>query len=174
MDRLGRAVDFLALQFMLNGLIIAGYFFLETTAKVIFGAERTILTAGEQAVAVNAVGFFVLLAVLVVTYAILSRGEVRLAPMRQSPEQLDRQLRWFLVPVLAVVACMIALPMVLTRTIPILSPDPMIARGILEKSALGRPLYNLGSSLFRRLSPAVSCSRCGGRTSSRRFFAPRR
>lgn len=148
---IGRAIDVLALTFMLSGLIIVGYFFLDLTAPVIFGAEKMILTAGEQTVAVNSVGFFTLLLTLAAVYAYYSLRRVQLPPMRDSAAGLDRQLRWFLLPGLAVVVGMIALPMVLTRTIPMLSGDPMVGRGILEQSTLGRPLYNLGSSLLPAL-----------------------
>jgi hypothetical protein len=58
---LGRVIDVLALQLLLNGLILIGYFLLHLTAPIIHGAEKKILAAGEQAVAINAIGFFTLL-----------------------------------------------------------------------------------------------------------------
>ena len=43
---IGRAVDIVALQFMLNGLIIIGYFFLDITGPEIFGAASAVRSGG--------------------------------------------------------------------------------------------------------------------------------
>jgi len=148
---MGRAIDFFALQLILNGLILIGYFLLKLTAPAIFGAEKKILTAGEQVVAINAVGFFTLIVTLAGCYVFLTLRGAHLEAERSSVPEFDRRLRMFLLPVLMAVIGMTALPMVLTGTIPGLLPDPMVGRGILEHSSLGRPFYNLASSLL----PAV-------------------
>ncbi len=151
---LGRVIDLLALNLGLNGLIIWGYFFLNLSAAKIHGAEWAVIRAPELSVAINAIGFFVLLLVLVCWYAALALERKELPPMPGSAEAMDRQLRGFLYPVMVLVAMMIALPMVLTRTVPMLSGDPMLGRMTLEQSDLGRPFYNFASSLL----PAVTAS----------------
>lgn len=151
----GRVIDIIALQFILNALIILGYFFLNTTSLVIYGAEKIIMTAGEQAVAVNSIGFFVTMALIVIWYAFLWHQRYQ-SPVLSGPQEvLDRRLEWFLMPVMIVVIFMISLPMVLTGTIPMLTGDPMVGRVILEKSTLGRPFYNLGSSLLPALASSL-------------------
>ena len=152
---IGRAIDMLALYFLLNGLIICGYFVLNLSAPVIYGAEKTILTAGEQAVAINAIGFLLMLGVMACWYVAFARSGRVLRPLRAPPSVLDSRLRWFLLPGVGIIVCMIVLPMILTRTIPMLSHDPMAGRAILEKSNIGRPLYNLGSSLLPALNGSL-------------------
>ena len=151
---IGRCIDLIALQLFLNGMIILGYFFLELTAPVIHGAERVILTAGEQVVAVNAIGFFALLAVLVGWYGVLSYARRDLPPLPVPPEEADRRLWWFLLPVLLVMGVMIALPMVMTGIVPLLAPDPMAGREAIQKNSIARPFYNLASSML----PAIAGS----------------
>ena len=120
----GQAVDVLALNFALNALIICGYFFLNLTAQVIFGAEKAILSAGEQAVAINAIGFFTLLAVLITSYGIYWGQHKQLKPLSVSPEALDQRMKRLLYPVVMLVALMISMPMLLTHKIPMFSGDP--------------------------------------------------
>ena len=83
------------------------------------------------------------------------RWDVRpLPPPPAPPEELDRRLLWVLLPVLVVIGGMIASPMLLMGIVPMATSDPMAAREAIEKSSLGRPLYNLGSSLL----PAIVAS----------------
>jgi len=151
----GKAIDIIALQFVLNALIVLGYFFLNTTSLVIYGAEKVIMTAGEQAVAVNAIGFFVTMALIVIWYGFLWMQHYQLPRLPAPAEVLDKRLEWFLMPLVMLATGMIALPMLLTGTIPMLSGDPMVGRVILEKSTLGRPFYNLGSSLLPALTASL-------------------
>lgn len=150
----GRCVDIVALQFFLNGMIILGYFFLELTAPVIVIAQQVIMTAGEQVVAVNAIGFLTLLCSLVVCYALLSISRRQLPPLPAPREVLDRRIRWFLLPVLCVMGLMIASPMLLTGIVPLLAADPMFGRETIEKNEVARPFYNLASSML----PAIASS----------------
>lgn len=152
---IGRCIDIVALQFFLNGMIILGYFFLDLTAPVIHGAERVILTAGEQAVAVNAIGFFTLLTVLVGWYGVLMYSRRGLPPLPVPQAEADRRLWWFLLPVLLVMGVMIASPMLLTGIVPMLAPDPMAGREAIEKNAVARPFYNLASSMLPAMAGSM-------------------
>jgi len=145
-------IDYLALHLVLNGLVIYGYFFIDQTATKIFGAEQAVLGGAAQALAVNAIGFFILMAVLVVCYTAFALRGKPLPPLPALPETLDRRLAAWLFPVMVVEIVLIALPMALTRTIPMVSEDPMVGRFVLEQSNLGRPLYNLASSLLPALA----------------------
>ena len=169
---LGRAIDVLALQLLLSGMILIGYFVLDLTAPVIFGAEKKILSGGEQAVAINAIGFFTLLFSLVGCYLFFSLRRARLPSMRDSPQETDRRMRVFLLVALVVAIGMIALPMLLTGVIPMLSADPMIGRGILEQSSLGRPFYNLASSLLPALVAGSVCLALRHRGIFSKLFSP--
>ncbi len=169
---LGRAIDVLALQLLLSGLILIGYFMLHLTAPIIYGAEKKILAGGEQAVAVNAIGFFTLLFSLAGCYLCFSLRGARLAPLRDSSQDTDRRLRGFLLAALVLAIGMIALPMALTGVIPMLSADPMVGRGILEQSSLGRPFYNLASSLLPALVAGSLCLALRRRGFFSRLFSP--
>lgn len=146
------AIDYLALQLVLNGLIVYGYFFIDQTATKIFGAEQAVLAGAAQVLAVNAIGFFLLIGVLLICYLAFALRARPLPPLSAPPETLDRRLSNWLFPVMVVVTALIALPMALTRTIPMISEDPMVGRFVLEQSNLGRPLYNLASSLLPALA----------------------
>jgi len=145
-------IDYLALHLVLNGLIVFGYFFIDQTATKIFGAEQAVLGGAAEALAINAIGFFFFIGVLGVCYIAFALRAKPLPPLSALPEILDRRLSGWLFPVMIVVILLIALPMALTRTIPMVSEDPMVGRFILEQSNLGRPLYNLASSLLPALA----------------------
>lgn len=144
----GRVIDPLALTLGLNALILVGYFFLDRTGARIEGAERPVLDAANMILAINAIGFFTLLAVLVGWYAIFSVGQRQIRPLPAPPEVMDNRFRWFVYPFILAVTAMVALPMVLTGTVPMLSPNPVEGRLALLESNVGRPLYNLASSLL--------------------------
>jgi len=144
----GRVIDPLALTMGLNGLILVGYFFLGQTGQRIDGAERPVLSAANMILAINSIGFFTLLSVLVAWYAIFSLGRRQIRPLPAAPETMDSRFRWFLYPFTLAVTGMVSLPMILTRTVPLLSSDPVEGRLTLLQSDIGRPLYNLASSLL--------------------------
>jgi len=150
-----RIIDVLALAFCLNALLIWSYFIFPESAQQLYHAEAAIFAASAQVMGIATVGFLLMLAAMLGWYGLLAVQQRRLPPLPASPEEMDRRLRWVLYPALLVVTAMVAAPIALTGAIPLLSSDPVAARLALEQSTVGRPLYNLGSSLLPTLVAAT-------------------
>jgi oligosaccharide repeat unit polymerase len=150
----GKVIDVLALAFGLHALLVWSYFLFGSSAQQIFGAEQSIYSASAQVVADNTVGFLLLLAVLAGTYSLLVLQRKELPRLPGTTAEVDLRLLWVLYPMLFGATMLMASPMLLTGKVPVLSGDPVAARLALEQSAVGRPLYNLGASLFPTLAAA--------------------
>lgn len=143
-----RTLDLLALFLAQNSLILAGYFFLNTTAWKIKGVEQGILETGSLVVLINVVGFGILFAVMAATYLLATLSSARLSPLRAAPQEYDELLIWFLRLAGFSVAMMLALPMAASGTIPLLAEDPVAARFAMIQSDAARALYHAGTAIL--------------------------
>ncbi|MFQ3671757.1 MAG: hypothetical protein SNJ84_09910 [Verrucomicrobiia bacterium] len=140
--RSGR-LDVAGLALAQNGLVMVGYFFLEETAGRQGGIGYDTARYAGLLVMLNAVGFAVLLSVMTVVYVSAGRngvGGLRLP----SDERLIVLLR----AVGLMCAVVLLLPMVQSRTIPLLAENAAVARYQMVESSWVRPLYHFGSALL--------------------------
>jgi hypothetical protein len=143
-----RVYDLLAFFLAQNALLIAGYFFLGSTAWRFEEVARDILQAGSLVIVINAIGFAVLFATLGLTYFLAAASQARLPAIQAPPEDYDARLAWFLRASGLAVAVGLALPMALGGTIPMLAENPALARAAMVQSDFGRAFYNLGTGLM--------------------------
>jgi oligosaccharide repeat unit polymerase len=143
-----RKMDLLALTLAQNGLIIAGYFFLNVTAYNLQNQGTGILNAAPLVVFINAAGFALFLLSLGATYLLAVLSRARLAPLVDQPENYDRRLRKLLIATGFLAGAVITLPMAASGTIPMLAADPVAARFDMIKSDVARALYHMGTALL--------------------------
>ncbi len=143
-----RIVDLLALALAQQALILAGYFFLNTTAWKLTGQGWGILHSAPLVVVFNAVGFAVFLTSLGVTYLFAVLTHARLGALNAPPAAYDARLRGLLLAVGLLAGAVIALPMAVSGTIPMLAADPVAARFAMIQSDAARALYHMGTALL--------------------------
>jgi oligosaccharide repeat unit polymerase len=149
-------LDLFAFFLVQNALLIAGYFFLPVTAyKLTPDVAPGILQAGPLVLLINALGFSILLSTLGLTYLWGSLRHVRLQSLRDTPEEYDLRMKWFLRTLGLLILCVLALPMVKTGVIPLLSDNSAVARAANMESDLQRSLYNLGTALMPFLTAGL-------------------
>jgi len=142
-------LDLVAFFLLQNALLIAGYFFLKTTAwKLDPDLAAGILRAGPLVVLINAIGFGTLFLSLGFTYLNGVLRHVQLQPLHDVPEEYDLRVKWFLRAAGLVVVFVLALPMVHTGVIPMLAENAAAARAGNMSSDVERSLYNLGAALM--------------------------
>lgn len=142
-----RVLDLFAFFMAQNALLIAGYFFLGTTAWKIEGVGREILQGGSLVVLINAIGFGVLFSAMALTYLTARLTQARVPALHASPQEYDRRFTVFLRFAGLGVAFVLALPMARYGVIPMLAPDPAAARAVIASSDIERAFYNLGTAL---------------------------
>jgi oligosaccharide repeat unit polymerase len=146
---LSDVLDLVAFFLVQNALLIVGYFFLPVTAyKLTPDLAAGILRAGPLVVLINAIGFGVLLLTLGITYGFDSLRRVRLQPLRDTPDEYDLRIKWFLRGIGLLILCVLALPMIRTGMIPMFAENSAAARTANMESDLQRSLYNLGTALM--------------------------
>lgn len=143
-----RTLDLFALFLAQNSLILAGYYFLNSTAWNLSGAGAGILKAGSLMVFINSAGFVLLFGFMGATYLFCVLFRAKLPPLRAQPEFYDERLTWFLRAAGLSVALVLAFPMVLSGTIPLLADDPVLARANMVQSDAARPLYHAGTAVL--------------------------
>jgi len=144
-----RVLDLLALALVQNALIFSGYFYIDRTAEHLPNAAFGIMQMTGLVVLFNAVGFCFLLFFLALTYGVVCRRRLGLAPLVAPAEKLDARLEIFMRVLSLFCAGAIALPMVLTRTVPLLSSSGAEARlDLVMDSDVGRSIYHLGTALL--------------------------
>jgi oligosaccharide repeat unit polymerase len=131
-----------------NALLIAGYFFLGTTAWNLNGSFAPgILNAAPLVILINAIGFTVLLSVTGITCLLARARNLRVSPTHTDSAKLDARIIWLLRITGAMTALILLLPMLHTGVIPLLSNDTE-ARAINIESDSLRAFYNLGYGLM--------------------------
>jgi hypothetical protein len=145
---ISRVTDIFALFLAQNALLVAGYFFLETTGAKISGMGAAIERTGSLVVLINAAGFAILLIVMWLTYWIAVVSRARLGVLPAPPAVCDAQLAWLLRGGGLVVALVLALPMGLSGTIPLLAEDAALARFEMIHSDTARALYHAGTAIL--------------------------
>jgi hypothetical protein len=143
-----RVMDLLACVLAQNALLMLGVFFLDITAYRLHGEGPSILRAAPLVVFLNAGGFGILFLSLGATYLLTALSRARLHPIHAPPEDYDARLRGLLLAVGLVAGAVIALPMVVSGTIPLLAADPVAARFQLVQSDAARALYHMGTALL--------------------------
>ena len=144
-----RTLDVLALALAQVALVFAGYFYLDQTAAHIPEATYAILGAGNLVLLFNAVGFLCFFTALGLAYWLVSFGNYRLAPLPVPASMLDRRFVPFVRIVSLLCAVSIALPMVLTHSVPLLSSNGTEARlDMVMQSDAGRAIYHMGTALL--------------------------
>ncbi|MGH8045866.1 MAG: O-antigen polymerase [Chthoniobacterales bacterium] len=143
-----RTLDLIALALAQSGLLMLGYYFLDITAFHIENAGSVIVRQGGTVLLINSVGFALLFLSMVVTYTITMVSRARLRPLIAPPEAYDVRLRPLLYVMGGCALLVIALPMPVTGTIPMLAADPMAARYQMLSSDVTRAFYNLGTAVL--------------------------
>lgn len=143
-----RTLDLLALFLAQNSLILAGYFFLNTTAWKLTGVGQGIIENGSLVVLINVAGFALLFLAMGGTYLMATLASARLAPLQAAPVDYDKALIWFLRAAGFSVAMVIALPMAASGSIPLLAEDPVAARFAMVQSDAARALYHAGTAIL--------------------------
>ena len=144
-----RVLDLLALALAQNALIFGGYFYFDQTAAHITESSYAIIQMAGLMVLLNAVGFFCFFISLGGTYALVQWGKFRLGALPAPPTLLDERLVICMRVLSLFCAASIALPMVLTRTIPLLSANGAEARlDLVMDSDVGRAIYHMGTALL--------------------------
>ena len=144
-----RVLDLLALELAQNALIFAGYFYLDLTAAHLEEANLAILKMTSLAVLFNAVGFFCFLSALITVYLVAQTRGYRLKPLSGPAGLMDWRLVWLVRLLSFFCAGAIALPMILTHTVPLLSSAGAEARlDLVMDSDVGRAVYHLGTALL--------------------------
>jgi len=153
-----RVLDVFAMVLSQNALtLIAYYFIADTSANLGASLRPTILSAVSLVVLINAIGFIILFAVFAMVYAVCAKRNYPLPLPPSAPKLCDAQLLSFLRFVTVVNIVLIVLPMVVTRTIPLLSADVMEARYVMLSSDASRALYNLGTALVPFSLAGMAC-----------------
>ena len=153
---LSDVLDLVAFFLVQNALLIVGYFFLPVTAwKLAPDLATGIMRAGPLVILINAIGFSVLLFTLLLTYLSGALRQVRLQPLRDTPEAYDLRVKWFLRVAGIAILCILALPMLRTGVIPLLAESSAAARAANMESDLQRSLYNLGTALMPFISAGL-------------------
>jgi hypothetical protein len=143
------AVDLLALGLAQQALIFSGYFFLAATAARVEDSSRGILQSSGLVVLINAVGFLCFFLALGFVYHLAGDRRCRVCPPRIPPAELDRRLLWLNRALLLGCAAAIALPMILTGTVPLLSSgEAGETRMLLIENGLGRAVYHVQHQLL--------------------------
>ena len=143
-----RTVDIFALFLSQNALLVAGYFFLHTTAFRLNGLGDAIERAGPLVVMINAGGFAVLLLSMGLTYIAAARSHARLGPLPAAPAVCDARLIWLLRVSGLAVAAVLAFPMALSGKIPLLAEDAAQARFAMIQSDAARAAYHAGTAIL--------------------------
>jgi oligosaccharide repeat unit polymerase len=143
-----KMLDLIALALAQSGLLMLGYYFLDITAFHIENAGPVIVRQGGTVLVVNAIGFSVLFVSMAVTYTLMVLSRGRLRPLLAEPAVYDARLWPLLYVVGALALAVLALPMPVTGTIPMLADDPMAARYQMLSSDVTRAFYNLGTALL--------------------------
>jgi len=143
-----RTVDIFALFLSQNALLVAGYFFLHTTAFRLKGLGDAIERAGPLVVMINAGGFAVLLLSMGLTYLAAARSGARLGPLPADPAVCDARLIWLLRACGVAVAGVLAIPMALSGTIPLLAENAAEARFAMIQSDAARAAYHAGTAIL--------------------------
>ncbi len=145
---LSGTIDILALFLAQNGLLVAGYFFLHTTAFRLKGLGEAIGRSGSLVVLINAAGFAVLLTSMGLTYLVAASGRSRLGPLPAPPSVCDERLIWVLRACGLAVVAVLALPMATSGTIPLLAADAAQARLAMIHSDAARAAYHAGTAIL--------------------------
>lgn len=143
-----RVLDVFAMVMSQNALTLVAYFFIEQTASNLGGTfEPAILRTVQLVVLINVIGFAVLFTAFGMAYWICVRRDCRVVPPPGTPSDQDRHLLAFLRVVTVVNIGLIVLPMLVTKTVPMLADNVMEARYVMLRSDASRALYNLGTAL---------------------------
>lgn len=143
-----RVLDVFAMVMSQNALTLVAYFFIgDTSGNLGADFRGAILSAVPLVVLINGVGFGILFGVFALVYFAGARRGYAVPPPPAPAEACDRQVLVFLRMVTVVNIGLIVLPMLVTRTVPLLSPDVMEARYVMLRSDASRALYNLGTAL---------------------------
>ena len=112
-----------------------------------------------RSVLINGVGWALLIPVLAMVYVWCQHRGYRLAPMRASPEELDRRLLPFLRVVSLGLIVLILLPMAVTRAVPLVGGGQGTdVRYEMLSSGTARPLYHFATGLVPVVSAALLVS----------------
>jgi len=143
-----RVLDVFAMVMSQNALTLVAYYFIgETSGNLGVQLQPAILSAVALVVLMNVVGFAILFGVFASVYAFCVRRDYRLPAPRVAPELCDPPLLTFLQVVTVINIILIVLPMVVTKTVPLLAADAMEARYVMLRSDASRAFYNLGTAL---------------------------
>lgn len=143
-----RIVDIFALCLSQNALLMGGYFFLPTTAFRMGRLGEAIERTGALVVLLNAIGFTVLLLAMGVTYLVAKRVQARIGSLPAQPEVCDARLIWLLRLAGLLVMAVLAFPMAMSGTIPLLAADAAQARFAMVQSDTARAAYHAGTAIL--------------------------
>lgn len=143
-----RVMDVFAMVMSQNALTLVAYYFIgQTSGNLGVQVQPAILSAVALVVLMNVVGFIILFGVLALVYSASVRRGYRLPPPPAAPGLCDTQVLAFLRFVTVINIILIVLPMIVTKTVPLLAGDAMEARYIMLRSDTSRAFYNLGTAL---------------------------
>jgi hypothetical protein len=140
--RTGR-FDVVAMALAQNGLLMIGYFFLDETIARQGGIGYDTGRYAGLLLILNAVGFATLLTVMSAVYLLSSKKKESSLRM-----PMDERVILLLRLVGLVCAVVLFLPMIQSRTIPLLAENATQARYDIIESSWVRPLYHFGSALL--------------------------
>ncbi len=144
-----RTLDLLTLALAQNALIFGGYFYFDQTAAHLSESTYAIIQMSGLVVLLNAVGFACFFLSLGLTYFMACFGGYRLPALPASASGMDAKLVLLIRVLSLFCAISIAMPMVLTRTIPLLSSNGSEARlDLVMESDAGRAIYHMGTALL--------------------------
>jgi len=155
-----RVMDLIGLALAHQALILVGYFFIQQTAASLGVSEIAAVLEGlPWIVLINGVGWALLIPVLAMVYFWCQHRGYRLAPMRASPEELDRRLLPFLRVVSLGLIVLILLPMAVTGAVPLVGGGQGTdVRYEMLSSGTARPLYHFATGLVPVVSAALLVS----------------
>ncbi|SDU17873.1 oligosaccharide repeat unit polymerase [Verrucomicrobium sp. GAS474] len=141
-----RTIDFLSLLLPLEAINLFAYFAISTTANKIPKEAIGILQMVGLLLLINAIGFFVLLFAMLFFYRAAAAFHARLPDLPRPQEVLDRRMETVFRVGGCFCALLIALPMIYSGTIPLLSGrGDRLALGIIDPL---RATYNFAETFF--------------------------
>jgi hypothetical protein len=144
-----RVLDLVTLALAQEALIFSGYFYIDLTAAHIPEATYAIMQMAGLVVLFNAVGFLFFFSALGASYGLARFGGYALAPLGAPPAALDRRLTLLMRGMSLACAGSIALPMVLTHQVPLLSSAGAESRlDLVMDNDAGRAIYHTGTALL--------------------------
>ena len=155
-----RFMDLIGLTLAHQGLILIGYFFVERTSASLGGtAAQVVLEGLPWILAINLIGFAVLLVVMGCVYTWSRNQHLVLKPLCAPAEDLDRRLLSFLRMTSIFLCILIVLPMAATGSIPMLTGGEGVdARYAMLSSSTSRPFYHFGTALVPVVAAALGVS----------------